>query len=472
MSMNDRLRRCLYDAGLAVSGLGPAQKLYRTVVTGDVAQLAVQYRLSILRHAASHVPYYQGLDLGDRSLRAYPILSKASLREHSPRLMAQASRVNASAVRVRSGGSTGEPITAWLDLNALQWDFVGLKYYRHVLLGIDLREHLSSRKVALWDRNSRIPGRATDLRLRIGRLVSRTTYLNPCVISEELLGAYVQRINKLRPKFITAYASSLYELACFASRRGLGVHRPQMIFVSGDTLFPAMRSRIEQVFGCRIINMYGSREAGLVAGECLSGRLHILSFNSTVEVVDDNGEPVAAGRAGRLLVTSHHNYAMPLIRYDTGDLAAAAAGVCECGNPLPFLGRIVGRVVEHFPTADGNLVTGGYFFHLFYGHDWVLEFHILQEELDRVVVFYTRDHRERRRDEDMEQIAAGIRRVMGDGCKVEWREVDRIPRTPHGKRLFTRSLVWEDRHAELLQDMTADRLTFGVDSGSGYSGVV
>jgi len=456
-SLSSKFRHRLYDAGLALSGLGPAKEHYRAIVAGNIAELAVQFQRSILHHAVSKVPYYQHLNLPDDSLEAFPILSKASLRRHRHQLMSQALK-SGDTVRISSGGSTGEPATVLMDQNTLQWDVAATDYYHYVLLGIDPETYFGKRKVALWDPNSRIPGRATDFRLRIGRLVSRTTYLNPCVISETILGMYAQQINRLRPAFITAYASSLYELAQFALRKGIRIHRPLMIFTGGDTLFPTMRCCIEQVFGCRIYDTYGSREAGYVTGECSSGRLHVLSFNNSVEVIDDHGEPVAAGQEGRLLVTSLHNYAMPLIRYETGDLATAGSGVCDCGSPLPFLNHIAGRVVEHFPTRKGSLVTGGYFFHLFYGCDWISEFHMLQEDLDRVVVSYTRNHCGQHRGEDMERIANGIRHAMGDDCIVEWQEVDCIPRTQHGKRLFTRSLVWEARHAELLRDIATDEI--------------
>jgi hypothetical protein len=42
---------------------------------------------------------------------------------------------------------------------------------------------------------------------------------------------------------------------------------------------------------------------------------------------------------------------------------------------------------------------------------------------------------------EMEDIEAKIRLVMSQACKVTWRFVDEIEKTPQGKHLFTRSLV-------------------------------
>jgi phenylacetate-CoA ligase len=44
-----------------------------------------------------------------------------------------------------------------------------------------------------------------------------------------------------------------------------------------------------------------------------------------------------------VVVTTLHNFATPLIRYDIGDYAAIGEP-CTCGRGLPVLTRILGRV--------------------------------------------------------------------------------------------------------------------------------
>jgi phenylacetate-CoA ligase len=76
-----------------------------------------------------------------------------------------------------------------------------------------------------------------------------------------------------------------------------------------------------------------------------------------VEVVDDAGRAVAPGGTGRLLVTHLRNALMPLIRYDTGDLAVAArAQACPCGRATPWVERLVGRARVEFHTTSGRAV--------------------------------------------------------------------------------------------------------------------
>ena len=157
------------------------------------------------------------------------------------------------------------------------------------------------------------------------------------------------------------------------------------------------------------------------------------------------GHPVAPGDEGRLVITPLHNGAMPLLRYDIGDMARAGTSECPCGNPLPVLDGITGRVIEHFVTMDGRIVYGGYFVAMFYKHDWISEFQVLQQDVDLVKVYYRKMPGCEIPPRALEQLNAVMRKVLGVACRIEWLEVDVVPRTPIGKYLHTRSLVWEER---------------------------
>ena len=41
----------------------------------------------------------------------------------------------------------------------------------------------------------------------------------------------------------------------------------------------------------------------------------------------------------------------------------------------------------------------------------------------------------------MTEICDKIKQAMGEKCEIKWHRVEEVPRTPHGKLLYTRSLV-------------------------------
>jgi phenylacetate-CoA ligase len=109
------------------------------------------------------------------------------------------------------------------------------------------------------------------------------------------------------------------------------------------TLTDEVRRQIESATQLTVQQPYGLNEIGLVANRCAAGRYHANAEHCAVEVVDENNQPCRPGEYGRVLVTALTNVAMPLIRYDTGDVAEAVSGDCDCGRTLPAIGRIRGR---------------------------------------------------------------------------------------------------------------------------------
>jgi phenylacetate-CoA ligase len=54
-----------------------------------------------------------------------------------------------------------------------------------------------------------------------------------------------------------------------------------------------------------------------------------------------------------VLLTNLFNYAMPLLRYEVGDIVETAGETCLCGRTLPALRRVVGRIRRPLEFADG-----------------------------------------------------------------------------------------------------------------------
>lgn len=437
------VRGSLYYAGAMLKGAEWLRYL-RQIQATPHEELSSRFLAETVHHAVTTVPYYESLGLSPASpLASFPILTRRLLREHLADLETRDPK-RQRRLRACTGGSTGEPVWVLHDRAFRRWDYATDMYYLSALLEMPIPYYLSHHRLLLWHRRGRRRGlSAVEW---AARLLQQCTHLEPyTVCSEETLLGYVNTVNRARPVVIWAFASSLHELARFAKQRGLRIHRPRFIISSVEMLYPEMRQTIEDVFGCPVHDFYGAVETGRVAAECREGRLHVFAFNNHVEVLDAKGRPVLPGEEGRLVITPLHNRTMPLLRYDIGDMARVGTGTCSCGSSLPVLDKITGRVIEHFVTADGRIVYGGYFAALFYEHDWVSEFQVLQRDVDLITVYYKTMPGRGVPTQAFAQLEASVRKVLGADCRVEWVEVDAIPRTPIGKHLHTRSLVWEER---------------------------
>ncbi|MDS4059846.1 MAG: phenylacetate--CoA ligase family protein, partial [Candidatus Contendobacter sp.] len=92
-------------------------------------------------------------------------------------------------------------------------------------------------------------------------------------------------------------------------------------FVTSERLYDDQREIIARIFGCRVANGYGARDAGFIAHECPSGGMHLSAEDIVVELIDQDGRPVQAGEAGEIVVTHLATRDFPLVRYRTGDIA-------------------------------------------------------------------------------------------------------------------------------------------------------
>lgn len=176
---------------------------------------------------------------------------------------------------------------------------------------------------------------------------------------------------------------------------------------------------------------------GFVAAECESRKLHVLDDLRIVEIVDEEGNPSLPGKLGTIVVTDLTNYAMPLIRYDTGDLAeAGSGGRCACGRSFSVLERISGRSAESIRTSAG-LVHSEYFAHLFYGFAGVKQFLVRQVAADEITVEIVPS--EGFSADQLESIRQNIVEHTEHTLRVDFRLVDEIEPTVGGKRRIVAS---------------------------------
>lgn len=124
-------------------------------------------------------------------------------------------------------------------------------------------------------------------------------------------------------------------------------------FVIAEMLPESLRAEIEQGFGVRVLQGYGTADLGCLAYECPEkGGWHVHP-EALVEVLDiETGKPAGPGQPGEVVGTLF-DVAYPLLRFGTGDLSSLGPEErCGCGRTTPKLQGLLGRV------GDGVKVRG------------------------------------------------------------------------------------------------------------------
>jgi phenylacetate-CoA ligase len=397
---------------------------------------------SMLQHAWATVPYYRQrlaqVDLTPEDIRdlddyvLVPVLTKTDIREQGWGLVAEPYR-RAVLHRKETSGSTGVPLEIFVDEDSQQWK-------RACTLRADEWSgwRFGERVARLWGGPPHLK-HGWRGRLR-NALLERAVWLDTLHLDERALADFARRLRRRPPSLVFGHAHSVYLFAEYLRQAGGPRIQPHGIITTAMVLHDWQRRVIEDVFQCKATNRYGCEEVSLIACECEQHRgLHISADSVYVEVLRD-GRPALPGEPGSVVVTDLTNRAMPLIRYQVGDVAVLADRRCPCGRGLPLLEQLDGREADYVTTPSGELISGiSLTDHFACRVPGVVQLQIIQETLHEFRFRIVRGpgfgpH-------SLERMQALAAERFGPEAVFECEYVERIPQEPSGKYRFCISRV-------------------------------
>jgi phenylacetate-CoA ligase len=395
--------------------------------------LQVERLRNLLTDAAQHVPYYRDLfrargfdpaavrDLA--ALSELPFLDKAAIRAHTGQLESERA---AGLARFNTGGSSGEPLIFFIGRERVSHD-VAAKWRATRWWGVDIGDP----EIVVW--GSPIELGAQDRLRRWRDRLLRSTLLPAFELSQAKMDDFLARIRERRPKMLFGYPSALSRLAAHAEERGLRMDDLGVVaaFVTSERLYDEQRQTIARVFGCRVANGYGGRDAGFIAHECPSGGMHITAEDIIVELIGRDGRPVADGEAGEIVVTHLATRDFPFVRYRTGDVAVLETRPCACGRGLPCLREIQGRTTDFVVAADGTVMHGLALIYVLRDLPGIRSFKIVQHStLHTTVQVVAEAAFDASRDAE---IVDGLRKRLGASVRIDVERVASIAAEQSGK---------------------------------------
>ncbi|HKI20617.1 MAG TPA: hypothetical protein VKA15_22195 [Isosphaeraceae bacterium] len=396
---------------------------------------------SLLRHAQETTSFYERrfAEIGFRpddlrsleDLARFPVLTKADIRNHGPEMIAN-THDRRKLVSKATSGSTGVPLEVFADESCMQ-------FRRACTLRSDEWSGWSwgERILLLWGGQGRCDWRG---RLR-NALLERIYYLDTLQVTDETLTTCLEAARRQPPSLLLGHAHSLYLLADYARSHGGPGFQPRGIISTAMVLHDWQRRAIEEVFGCKVTNRYGCEEVSLIASECEQhDGLHINADGIYLEILSPDGQPAPPGEAGAVVVTDLANRAMPIIRYQIGDMAVLSERACPCGRGLPLLERVEGRVADYIVTPSGRLVSGisltDHFATLVPG---LVQLQMVQETIDSLRFRIVRGPDFG--SDSLDRIAQLVKEWFGTEIHYECEFVEKIPQEPSGKYRFCISKV-------------------------------
>jgi phenylacetate-CoA ligase len=409
----------------------------------------------LMNHVYHHVPYYKKIfqDNGIKpneirtveDLGRLPLLSKKDVRGNIHFALFSEFHNKREMLRINTSGSTGEPFVCYADKFQLEMRFAT------TLRALEMSGwKFGQKQLRLWHQTLGM-SRSQVVREKIDAIFMRRKFIPAFEISDESVKDLITSINAYKPTLIDGYAESLNYIASFTNFNL--DWKPKALMSSAQQLTPATRSAIENLFGAKVLDKYGSREFSGIAYQCLEGTNHHIQDESYIVELLVDGRPALPGEIGEIVITDLNNYSVPLIRYRIGDLAQCIQqNTCACGRNHKTIGEITGRTQALIACGNGVWLPGTFFAHYFKDFDFALKhYQIYQERYGEFLIRIVPTTLFNKSISD--QILTGLMKYAGEETEMSIQLVTEIPLVKTGKRTPVISLLNKD-----FQDIKPEEL--------------
>lgn len=319
-----------------------------------------QFRLlkKLLIECQRFVPYYHALfsEIGFDAehdfnslddIKKIPLTRKSDVKQH-PELFINP-HYHGGYQQFHTSGSTGNPLT--VRVSNKHWIIEQGVIWRHwSWAGYRFRD-----KIAIV--RSYTPKNGTLIKMNFIDKLRNFRYYSPFHLTEQNIGQYLEDMVREKVKFIRGYPSSIKPIAQYVLRTGCRIPKLKGILTASEILSDTDRIMIESAFKCKISNHYGLAETIVMMGDCECHQgLHNYDEYGYVELLDTDNHKIK-----RIVGTNLNNFAMPLIRYETNDLAEINENKCPCCRSSMTIHNIIGRSNITIKLKDREIPLTNFF---------------------------------------------------------------------------------------------------------------
>lgn len=384
----------------------------------------------ILRHAVANVPFYKALEneleLTKRTvfddIHAFPVIDKTIIQNRYGDFIDKDSPYS---YKMKTGGTSK----------------IKLEVLRDRFSSTERNDEFFNRIMDVYPGRSRLDFATLERDYRADRDEYTDYHINgftrsymsrPLPLTEEKLAKTYEMCMRYRPELIRGNAYAITRLSEYIIENNLKKPPVDLIMSSAVRLIPYYKKKITEAFNASIFDTYGATEINYVAAQCREHKhMHYVPATTYLECVGDDRNVVGAGEPGSLTVTSTSHFAMPVIRYEIGDLATLTDEQCSCGRTFPSIREIHGRTMEKIETPGGsiNIIELN---ELMSRYGNVADFQVIQRK-EKLLEVSLAIYNDSGNAAAFDEIKGGISSKVGNSVEVVTRVVDRPEQEDSGK---------------------------------------
>ncbi len=382
----------------------------------------------LLDKAAAETSFYSRFKYY-RSLQDYPVVNKNIIKENFDALLTKSSKAD-KLHTVFTSGSTGTPFMIYQN-QAKKYRNTADTIYFARQAGFTIGDKLLY--LRLWSeklKKKKIPAFLQNIeQIEIEELDNHT------------IAHLLNRLQKDKsPKGWLGYPSGLEKICDYLdsiNSKPLDCNVKSIIGMS-ENLSDHVRSRMWYYFDAPMVSRYSNFENGILAQQSTNSDYFVVNWASyIVEILAfDSDEPVENGELGRIVVTDLFNHAVPMIRYDTGDVGAMEM---VSDHPFPILKSVEGRKSDILLSTQGKMISPFKFMAIVPKYPEVKQFQFIQTNPSAYIIKINIDGpfpKER-------ELIGLFRSYVGNNAHIKIEYVNEIPLLNSKKRKISRNLYAE-----------------------------
>lgn len=297
----------------------------------------------ILEHAAKTVPFYKGY--GFESVQNFPVIDKNFMRDRISDFLST-DFDDSNRYQAVTSGSTGTPFKVFHDKNKKNRNSADTIYFAK-RAGFSVGDKLIYLKI--WSENNK--------KSPLQRWMQNIQPLDVIHLNDEKIRNFISEIENSNDSIgFLGYSSALELVARYLEKTKAAPINANIksIISMSEGLNQYTKATLPRFFTVNPVSRYSNIENGIIAQQEVNGKDEFLINTASyfVEIFAfDADVPAKDGQLGRIIITDLYNYAMPMIRYDSGDVGAIIPGANN------YFQSIEGRKLDLIYDTKGNLIS-------------------------------------------------------------------------------------------------------------------
>lgn len=352
------------------------------------------------------------------NINDFPIVNKMILKENFDKILNKKYQLN-NLHKMSTSGSTGTPFTVYQNKEKRHRVIAEVLFYGKIINYTFGEKQFYFR---IWVNSIK--------KNKFKRYLQNMNTIDISNLSDERLAEILEKINTEKVKCILSYASTLERLAEYAEKSGYKYTQKKLkcIISSSELLSEKTRKKLKNIFKCNVYSRYSNEENGILGQDtCTNKEFNLNYANYYFEFLKlENNEPAQEGELSRVVLTDLYNYSMPLIRYDTGDLA-----IYRTKNNKKYITELYGRKVDLIYNTKKEQISP----HTITNNMWefkeIKQFKFIQNDTKSYKIIINTDKKI-----EQNQIINKFKKILGKDAEIKIEYTKEIPILSSGKRKY------------------------------------